>query len=182
MQRHLIYRLANLIVFLLAFNPLFSQVTPSAGDITMNSKWYVGGGFGLSFGNQTSIYLAPELSRAITDNFHIGVGVSYEYYNNRLFIPARSINTYGGKLFARYFIFDNIFVAGEYEKLWYRDNYINPGTSPIITLDNLFAGAGYRQWVGINSFMTIALMFNVLDERVIFGINPMIRFGIAIGI
>lgn len=163
-------------------NVLRAQTKTAVGESQNTTKYFIGGGFGITFGTQTNIYVAPEIAYAINNNLHIGVGLSYEYSSYHNFIPKRTINIYGGKAFARYFIFDDFFAYAEFEKLYFRDNYINPTNSPLIAIEGFYAGGGYRQWFGTNSFGTIALLFDLTNSNYLFGINPFLRVGMAVGI
>lgn len=158
------------------------SIAPSAGEIPLDSKFYIGGGLGLSFGTNSSVYLAPELSYALTNKLYFGAGFSYEYHSLKDYIPKRTITVFGGKVFGRYFLFEDIFAHAEFEKLFYRDNYINPINDPLISMVNIYVGGGYRRWINNRSFVTIALLFNVLDDQYVFGINPILRFGVSFGL
>lgn len=175
-------RIIIIFSLILSTNLTKAQVSSTGGISSGQSKYYIGGGIGLSFGSATYIYMAPELTYAITENLHAGFGVSYEYQSIRNYIPTRNISIYGGKVFARYYVLDDFFAHVEYERLYYRDNFINPEPQPLIGMDGMYAGVGYRQWTGGNSFFSIALLFNVMDDQIIFGINPFLRFGFSIGL
>ena len=180
----IIYRLILFFVFLLNFHNGIAQSSLMNQGYSPNnsSKWYFGGNFGLSFGTISSIYIAPLATYAITEKLHGGLGISYEYYSNKYYTPSYNVSTYGGKIFARYFVFQDLFGQIEYEKRFYRDSYYNPGSNPIASIDGIYAGAGYRQWMGANAYTTIIILFDLTDNNYSFGINPFIRVGMGFGI
>ena len=87
MKKNSLIILLVLFIFLLSPTSSSGQVFPSAGEQSSDSRWFVGGGLGLSFGTQTSVYLAPEVSYAVLEDLHVGLGVSYEYISNRYYNP-----------------------------------------------------------------------------------------------
>ena len=180
----IICRSILLFIFSISILTGIAQSRPSnnMGSQGIGSRLYLGGNFGLSFGSISSIYIAPVAAYAITEKLYGGLGLSYQYYSDKTIMPSYNVSTYGIKIFARYFVFDDLFAHVEYEKLYYRDSYYNPGNAPLISIDGLYAGGGYRQWMGSNAYMTIALLFNLRSNQFVFGINPFIRVGMGFGI
>ena len=180
----IICKIIILSAFSIIFNISNAQSSPFSSGVSNNSssRWYFGGNFGLSFGTVSSIYIAPKATYAITEKLYGGLGVSYQYYSDKRYIPKFDVSTYGLNIFARYFIFQDLFAHIEYEKVFYKDSYNNPGNSPYISADGYYAGGGYRQWIGSNSYMTIAVLFDLQSSQYEFGINPFIRIGMGFGI
>ena len=146
-------------------------------------KWYFGGSLGLSVGSVVSISIMPEVAYAITEDLFVGGGVRYSYYKDNRFTPVYQSTIWGGKLFVRYYIFEDIFLHLEAERLYFQDpNYTNPTGEEWIYRDYYYGGGGYRQWVGANSYMTIELLFDLTNNDYSFGSNPMLRMGFGIGI
>ena len=180
----IICRIILLFIFSIIIFNTNAQSSPfsSGNPHTGSSRWYFGGNFGLSFGTVSSVYIAPKAAYAITEKLYGGLGVSYQYFSDRRYIPKIEASTYGLNIFARYFIFTDLFAHIEYEKLFYKSSYYNPGNSPYLSSDGFYAGGGYRQWIGSNSYMTIAILFDLQNNQYEFGINPFIRVGMGFGI
>ncbi len=177
----LAYKITFLIlVFICISTTVSGQVFSQKNSDSFGSKYFVGGNFGLSFGTITNIYLAPEFAYAVTENFHAGIGISYQFTRDLRYNPFIDYSVYGGKLFGRYFFLENFFLQAEYERLIYDANYSNSNNK--MQFDGIYGGVGYRQWMGDTSFYYIALLFDLNDDQFIFGINPFFRAGFAIGL
>lgn len=138
-------------------------------------KVYFGGNLGLQFGNYTFINIAPIVGYKVTEKFSVGAGPSYIYLKDRYYNYSTSI--YGGNVFARYFIFKDLFAHTEYEVL----NGDWKGTGNRFNLTNVWVGGGYRQRVGMaGSFMILAL-WNINESIYSPYSNPVISAGFAVG-
>lgn len=138
---------------------------------------FTGGNFGLQFGTITLIDVAPVLGYKITPRFSVAVGVNYTFYKDSR-PPAFTQNIYGGRVFGRYFIFDNLFVHAEYEGLnsqW--DYYKKP-----FTIYSFLAGVGYRQAVAERLFLDAMLLYNFNTGYYQLYNNPIIRIGFNVGL
>lgn len=147
-----------------------------------NSKFAVGGNFNFNFGTITYIEVAPEVTYSLNEKVNFGGGFSYTYYKDNSYKPYLSYSYYGGKLFTQYFPLQKVFVHAEYQRTYYQDKYNQYNSKIWMYDDGLFIGLGYRESVGMGSFTSIAILWNVLDNNYSFGINPVIRFGFGIGI
>lgn len=146
------------------------------------SKFYGGGTLGLTFGSVTSITIMPELAYAVTEDFFVGGGVRYSYYQDNTVVPVYKSTIWGGKLFLRYYILENIFAHVEAERLYFQDPYqTSPTGSDWIYRDYFYGGGGYRQWVGSNSYMTMEILFDLTNNDYSFGTNPIFRIGFGVG-
>ena len=177
-------KMRHLIIYALFFVMLSAGLEAqnlSSGQ-SFGSRFYLGGNLGLSFGNITSIYVAPVGIYAITEKLHAGLGITYQYVSNRNYVPKVDASIYGGSIFARYFVTDALFAHAEYEKLYYRDSYSSQGNYPISTTDGFYVGGGYRSWVGQNAFVTVLVLFDLTKDYYEFGTNPFLRFGMGFGI
>lgn len=92
---------------------LFISLSLSAQDRGTNfsDRLTYGGNIGLVFGTQTVVNISPRIGYYITDQFVAGVGVSYKYFKYGSF----SDNLYGGSLFGRFFITEELFLHAETE-------------------------------------------------------------------
>lgn len=147
-------------------------------------RFYTGGGIGLQFGSQTFINISPLLGYRLTEKFSAGVSVTYLYYKYKAQNPAYSYssNTYGGSVFSRYLILENLFAHVEYEllRLDVRDNVSRLlGTKDIVSV---LVGGGYRQMLGERSSINLMLLYNLNESTYSPYQNPIIRLSFGIGI
>jgi hypothetical protein len=144
-----------------------------------------GGYLGATFGNATYIEVSPLASYRITPKFHAGLGLTYMYYSYSDPYGHYSSSSYGGSIFARYFVWRDLFVHIEYAPL-YRTNFIPPNVPS--TLDkapwaqDVLIGGGYRQWVGDKAFMSLMFLWNVNESIYSPYSNPIIRIGFGVGL
>lgn len=145
-----------------------------------------GGYLGAQFGDVIFIEVSPLASYRITPKFHAGLGLTYQYYKNNYYIPAYSSSAYGGSIFARYFVWRDLFVHVEYAPLYitnfvYYPPYTNPdGKAP--WAHDVLIGGGYRQWIGDKAFMSLMFLWNINESIYSPYSNPIIRIGFGIGL
>jgi len=139
-------------------------------------KVFFGGNVGAQFGNVTVVNVSPLVGYKITERIATGVGVTYIYYNYKAFNFSSSV--YGGSLFGRFYLMENIFLHGEYELLNI-DSYDFPGKRTYI--ENIYVGGGYRQMIGARSYMTIMALWNINESKYSPYGNPIIRMGFNVG-
>jgi hypothetical protein len=147
------------------------------------SHLFFGGGFGLQFGSVTLIELSPLVGYKITPKLGIGLSTTYKYYsyNNSYYTSSRlENNVYGGSIFARYMILENIFAHAEYESLFYNIKVSGYATERK-QFNSVLVGGGYRQQVGENSAMNLMVLWNLNDTQDSPYTNPVIRIGFTIG-
>ncbi len=177
-------KIKSIVIGLLFLSTLFTSTTLFSQEYSGNEgRWYGGGTIGLSFsGPILSFSLMPEVAYAVTDDFYVGAGVGYSYYENR--DNKRTINEWGGKLYLRYYVYNDFFAQVEYAPVYQNDSYYTGlSGSEWIYWDYFYGGVGYRSWIGGSSFMSVAILFDLRNlEEINFGYNPFIRFGIGIGI
>lgn len=184
-----------LIVFLFC-----SYILPASaqGEHSFRDRLFFGGNFGLMIGTYTSIEVSPQVGYFITPRWSAGIGVIYEYYNNRLHWHDWQSNRFerfethiwGGRLFTNYVIINDvnqwapflpnmrIFAHAEYEILSYERGffiYQEPGRE---LFDSFLVGGGLRFPMGRRSSMNLTLLWN-LNSRMnkIYGSGPIIRIG-----
>jgi hypothetical protein len=145
-----------------------------------------GGYLGATFGNATYIEVAPIASYRITPKFHAGLGLTYMYYSYNDPYGHYSSSSYGGSIFARYFVWRDLFVHLEYAPLYRPDFIPYPYPSPNVHASqwaqDVLIGGGYRQWVGDKAFMSIMFLWNVNETVYSPYINPIIRIGFGVGL
>jgi len=178
-----------IIIILVIFSTnIFSQefiteeeVTEKSDAPTFWERTYWGGDFGLMFGSATSIILSPEMGYMITKDFSIGGGVIFQYYKSNYNNYESTI--YGGKIFTRYFIWQNLYAIGILEIVnleRYSPYYTSAErywfASPLI-------GGGYMQRFSNKGGIGISFLFNLNNDiySPYYGqAMPIIRIGFSI--
>lgn len=162
---------------------------PSAAKGKFIDRLFTGGNLGLQFGTETIVDLSPIIGYKVTDKFVTGIGLKYQYYRYKYNkqTPAFETSTYGGSIFSRYYILDNIYIHAEYEVLNLATIYMYPNTGYVfegdrIWIGSLLAGAGYRQSIGGRSSFNIMILYNFNETIYTPYTNPVIRVGINLGI
>lgn len=64
-------------------------------------RWHLGGNFGMSFDNQTTIQVSPQISYSRNNYFSAGGGISYSHYHSSRGGNKYNLNYMGLNLFAR---------------------------------------------------------------------------------
>lgn len=173
------YLLTYLIIctLILAVVPLQAQDSTrqenSPSRLPMD-KIFFGGYFGLTFGTVTNIELSPQVGYHITPRFDAGLGISYRYYNDSRY--KFSTQMYGGNVFTRLFVFQNLFAYAEVEQInlevlnlqyEYERKWVN----------SVFVGGGYQQKMGERFAVNLMILWNVNETRYSPYTNPIIRMG-----
>jgi hypothetical protein len=150
-------------------------------------RMFFGGNLGLQFGDLTYIDVSPLVGYKITEQFHAGIGATYIYYKYNDYYGSYETSIYGGRIFSRYYPFENFFAHIEYEILNLEvpagpssanGNYENLVRDNI---NSLMVGGGYAQPLGGNAAMVIMLLFNLTEEPYSPYANPIIRIGFTAG-
>lgn len=169
----------------------FAQDFPTTNQTQINPEragfWdrvFTGGGIGLQFGSQTFVNVSPILGYRLTEKFSAGISITYLYYKYKDPNPAYSYstNTYGGSVFSRYFILENLFAHVEYEllRLEVRDVVSRPLGSKDIT--SVLVGGGYRQMLGERSSLNLMILYNLNESSYSPYQNPILRLSFGFGI
>lgn len=174
---------------------LFPVIVPAQDDQTapeyrFSDRLFFGGGLGLQFGTLTLIDISPVVGYRVTEKFETGIGLTYKYYKYKDYYYVGGdlkTNIFGGSLFARYHIFENIFAHVEYESLRYHydDNH---GSGSILSSDqstavynSIFVGGGYRQRISQGSYFFMMALWNLNDSAFSPYSNPVLRMGVILG-
>lgn len=146
------------------------------------SHLYFGGGLGLQFGSTTLVEISPLVGYKITPKLSIGISPTYKYYSYQYYGYGKvSTNVFGGSVFSRYFIFENVFAHVEYETLSYNTKEPNQ-SSYMQQINSFFVGGGYNQRIGGNSAMYVLILWNLNDTPYSPYVNPIIRIGFSVGL
>lgn len=147
-------------------------------------KMIYGGGFWLSFGSVTSVYVAPVLGYRFTDRFAAGVGLAYQYLhegNVPVYNPITGITGFYDydasvltpSAWARFLVFQNLFLHAEFEQnfISYTDVGFDPnGTGNLeryktkYQFPALLLGGGYRQPMTENSSLYLMALYDVIQD------------------
>jgi hypothetical protein len=186
--------------------------SPSPAKESFWRRVSVGGNLAFQVGNVTGITVAPEVAVRLVDNLYVGSRFVYQYFyykdyfydsDAQAYLSYKS-NVFGGSLFLRYYLtglFDNaignLFGHVEYEYLAYirpyaqtnmptsiRDGYgyFYTRNNETIEVNSFFIGGGYRQPVASRVSMDILILFNLNDTFNSPYANPVIRFGVGVGL
>ena len=160
--------------------------TENSSEEKFTDRLFFGGNFGLQFGSQTYVELAPIIGYKVTERFSTGLGIKYIYYKVKdLYTPpyTYSTNIYGGGPFVRYILYEGLFLHAEYEAL-----NLEVADAPYYnlvrkTISSVFLGGGYRQMIGDRSSIDFIVLFNINQSRDSpYKNNPIIRIGFGFGI
>ncbi len=141
-----------------------NQVSEGQANGNFFDKVFVGGNFGLQFGNVTFIDVSPLVGYRFTNRFSAGPGITYRYFKLRGF---EGTSTYGGSLFARHIIGSQFFAQVQYESL----NTVYPSLDTPNALERgwvpgFFLGGGIFQPLGRKGAVTLAAMYNLIYDNV----------------
>ena len=140
--------------------PFQKQPEPLIG---IANKLFVGGNVGFQAGSgYTSVNFAPMVGFKLTDDIAVGVGASYLFLKQRIVSQTYNYNfsthVFGGSVFARYFVFENVFAHAEYEAL-------NLATYDSFnkrkTIGSLLVGGGYMQQMGGHFSTSLTVLWAV---------------------
>lgn len=175
-------RYGLVIAFFIAANFSFGQGNDLSGT-DWKERIFFGGNLGLQFGTITNIEVSPLVGYRINNNLSAGLGLTYIYYkinfDNR---PDYKTDIYGGRIFARRAISENIFLHAEYESLNF-EFVRSDGSLLREWVPGMFLGGGFIQPVGRNVAFVAMALYNVLhdDLRSPYNSPLVIRVGINVG-
>ena len=207
MNKFIIKPLLFTLICFLSIGNLYAQdenVAIPANAVKPKSDWkskiFFGGGLGASFGsNNTYLEISPLVGYRVTERFSAGLGLSYIYLKQKLNVDVYSnggqylgtntvnleTNNYGGRVFGRYFVTDDIFLHSEFEVLNSEvidDVEIDRIITTRENIPALFLGGGYAQRMGGNSALFIMALWDIIEDKNTPYDNPIIRIGINVGL
>lgn len=156
------------------------------------SNLSIGGYFGLSFGNVVFVDVSPVAAYRFHKRFALGAGVIYQYLNYKDYYPPpyqdyNKTQTFGGRIFPRVFIWEELFAQVEYMIVNGEVAYVDQSTLlPVYeireTFHNVFFGAGYNIPIGDRAYFTILFSINLTENTLYPNRQPYISFGFGIGL
>jgi len=164
---------------LLAQSPRLDNSEPAKkSSSAFFDRIVLGGSFSLQFGTQTVVGIAPQIGYKITDQLIAGIGLQYIYYHFKNSYSEYKSNVYGGSLFARYFLTENLFLHSEYEIL-NMDVPLDAYHYHRQDITSVFVGGGYRQMLGERSSIDLMILFNLNQSTYSPYENPIVRVGFS---
>jgi hypothetical protein len=140
------------------------------------NRFYWGGNLGAWFGNPSFADVSPLVGYKITDKLSVGVGVIFNYYSYKYNNYKYSTTFYGGRINARYFILENVFVQAGYDRINRDDPYSYKPNSRI-WVENILVGGGLRYPVSDQLYCTATALWNLNDTPLSPYPNPIIQVG-----
>ncbi len=177
---------------------VFSQVSAQRDTLRNNNpmknkplreRIYVGGDIGLNLGNSFAFFSAsPLVGYRLTEKFSVGASIKYQWFRTD-FTPSNHI--YGGSVFSRYELFDQLLLHAEYEILNVTDyNVFSPTYGGRTNVHVGLVGAGYKYGNG-KTYAQLMVLYDLIDDsnspyrnQYIFGsgVPLFIRGGFIIGL
>ncbi len=157
------------------------------------SKLFVGGNFGLSFGDYTTINVSPQLGYRFNDYFAAGIGINFlyssvkyrDYYGNSLYKAGYGVG--GLNVFGRVYPIKYLLLQAQPEMnyVWGKYKYYD-GTPdmkiPGKLVPSLLLGGGAVIPQGRGAIV-IMVQFDVLNQaQNPYGNRPIYNFGYNIGL
>jgi hypothetical protein len=187
-RKGLISVLVGQLLIILVATDLWAQRRVYIADEDFQSRWVVGGGFGLSFSTYGSnIQVSPQLGYRLTPAWESGIRLTYNYYSYRENWLRFNTNHFGGGPYSNYVIYRGLYAHAEYEMLSYERVFVNWALREIshrdgIIIHSVFVGAGFRQYFSARSYATFLLLFNLNETLDSPYSNPTFRLGFGIGL
>jgi len=149
------------------------------------SRLVVGGTLGFGMGDKVLAFnIAPMVGYRITDKLAAGIGFGYQYYkqsdffeitnydSNQVYYRDFKASMISASVWARYLIFEKLFVHAEYEHNFfkynhYEWNYVSNEISEMkenLDVPSVLLGVGYRQPIGSNASIYIMGFYDVLQR------------------
>jgi hypothetical protein len=173
------------------FSQYSKDTTDTNDKVPFKDRLYYDGNFNFAVGTNTFINISPRIGYKITENFSAGLGGKFWYFSSRDFFSNTrySGSLYGGGVFARRNITDNLFLISEYEVLNLGGLFSQPRQD--FWQEFLFAGAGYQYRMGGALNLYVIAMYDIFQNPYAYSIYPtipiagvpiMLRLGVSMGI
>ncbi len=134
-------------------------------------RFYFGGTFGATFGNYTSITVAPTIGYAIKPSLYTGIKVYYTYSEQKIRINKQeekfSYNNYGFGTFLRWFLIKGLYLHVAPEAFNYQYNTVDQSNNVVENREwvpYLWAGAGLRKRTSKRSWISVHVLFDLIQD------------------
>ena len=159
----------------------------SLKGVPFKERIVTGGGFGLSFGSKQDYFsVSPAIGYQLTKRLMMGTSVTYRYTNWKVYGESIKLNDYGVNPFARFNLYQNLFLQAEYEYLDY-EFPVTLDETMRKTFDSFMAGGGYTQPIGDRASLYVMALYNFSyttpkpGEYSVYQSPLVIRAGVNIG-
>lgn len=155
---------------------------PAQPKPALKDRLFFGGDLGASFGNYTTVYIAPIIGYRITPKWGAGLGPSYSYINDKRYVGYEyETSSYGARMFTQYNIIPQLLLYGE--AAWVNAEVFDDFSYDYIREDifSILLGGGYTQQLGQRSGLSLMILFNVLEDEYTYYENPIFRAGFNVG-
>jgi hypothetical protein len=155
---------------------------PAESRSDFKDNLYYGGYINLSFGSYTVIGVEPLVGYRLTRELSVGAKVRYNYIKDDRYSTSQTTSTYGGSVFGRYLITPNIYAQAEAASYNYERFFIGGG-SERDWVPFLLLGGGYIQPLGDRTWLTVEILFDVLqdDKSPYDDWEPFFSIGVGVG-
>jgi hypothetical protein len=153
---------------------------PSEPQSSFFDKVNFGGNFSLRFSEETLIEVSPLAIYNVNERLQVGPGITYIYYRAKYSNFNYSSSQYGGRLFGRYTVLDNIFTQAELEIL--NLGVRNQDENGRFTVVNPLVGGGYSQALGERGSVFVTVLYNLdyIESRSTYGSPFVFRVGFSL--
>lgn len=152
--------LLSFVALLFTITAMAQGKNNSLEGVPARERIVTGGGLGLSFGNTVDfVSISPIIGYAITKRFIAGTGFTYRYTKYKTINPPISFNDYAINPFARFTVYNGIFIQTEYEHLNY-EYYVGNGETARKSFNSFLAGGGFIQPMGRNAAFFVMALYN----------------------
>jgi len=127
-------------------------------------KLFTGGSLGLTFGNYTNVMISPVIGARLNPKVYAGLGIEYQYTKDKRYTPALTYNQYGGRLFAQYNIVPKLYAHAEFAG-YSMEHYNTLLKKQRDFVPFIYFGGGYRQMLSERSFVSVQVLFDVLQHK-----------------
>ena len=126
------------------------------------SKMYYGGYIGATFGDYSSIEVAPRVGWHLSPVLSAGLGFSYEYLWADVNGQSYDASNYGPSVFAIARVHPKIFLQAEFEYMSYESGL---NTSDRVWVPFLYLGGGFVQPISPNVSLVASVLVDVLQDE-----------------
>lgn len=141
--------------------PQQKQSAKEGSESSFMDRLYVGGGFGLGFGDVTYIQLMPVVGYQLTPKLSAGLRFMYQFRSYKDYYTQQTFNSndFGIGPYARMILFGPIYAQVEYEYMNYE--YVDASYENVRYGYNSFmAGGGIVQPIGGKAAFFLTLLYN----------------------
>lgn len=141
-----------------------AQSTSEKEKTPFRDKLFTGGSLGLTFSNYTNVIISPVIGARLNPKVYAGLGIEYQYTKDKRWTPALTYNQYGGRLFAQYNIVPKLYAHAEFAG-YSMEHYNTLLKKQRDFVPFIYFGGGYRQMLSERSFVSVQVLFDVLQHK-----------------